>query len=159
MPDVLVKGSDWGPNNIVGRDVVEARGGRVVRMDLARGFSTTALTKNVRRAGRARRGRLRRNDRACLRRCRRIRPDDEGPGHIDSTGPSVPYDGPVHVGDRHGDPETHGGDGVGGPGCADILRRRRSGRGRPGAAWSTARMRRPSPVPGRAYGSCRPAST
>lgn len=48
-PDVLVKGSDWGPDSIVGRDVVEARGGRVVRMDLAPGFSTTTLIEKVRR--------------------------------------------------------------------------------------------------------------
>jgi D-beta-D-heptose 7-phosphate kinase/D-beta-D-heptose 1-phosphate adenosyltransferase len=48
QPDVLVKGADWGPDNIVGRDVVEARGGRVVRMDLASGFSTTALLDKVR---------------------------------------------------------------------------------------------------------------
>ena len=34
QPDVLVKGADWGPDNIVGRDTVEARGGRVVRMEL-----------------------------------------------------------------------------------------------------------------------------
>jgi len=51
LPDVLVKGSDWGPANIVGRDVVEARGGRVVRMSLAPGFSTTALIDKARRAG------------------------------------------------------------------------------------------------------------
>ena len=43
QPDVLVKGADWGPDNIVGRDVVEARGGRVVRVELAEGYSTTAL--------------------------------------------------------------------------------------------------------------------
>ena len=48
QPDVLVKGSDWGPDNIVGRDVVEARGGRVVRMDLAPGYSTTELVNKVR---------------------------------------------------------------------------------------------------------------
>jgi D-beta-D-heptose 7-phosphate kinase/D-beta-D-heptose 1-phosphate adenosyltransferase len=51
QPDVLVKGSDWGPDNIVGRDVVEARGGRVVRMDLAPGFSTTSLIERIQRAG------------------------------------------------------------------------------------------------------------
>ncbi len=51
QPDVLVKGSDWGPDNIVGRDVVEARGGRVVRMDLAPGFSTTSLIEKIQRAG------------------------------------------------------------------------------------------------------------
>jgi D-beta-D-heptose 7-phosphate kinase/D-beta-D-heptose 1-phosphate adenosyltransferase len=50
QPDVLVKGADWGPDSIVGRDVVEARGGRVVRMALAPGFSTTALLDKVRRS-------------------------------------------------------------------------------------------------------------
>lgn len=49
QPDVLVKGADWGPDDIVGRDVVEARGGRVVRVDLAPGFSTTALIEKIRR--------------------------------------------------------------------------------------------------------------
>jgi len=43
QPDVLVKGADWGPDNIVGRDVVEARGGRVVRVALAEGYSTTTI--------------------------------------------------------------------------------------------------------------------
>ena len=49
QPDVLVKGADWGPDNIVGRDVVEARGGRVVRIELEPGFSTTELIKKARR--------------------------------------------------------------------------------------------------------------
>jgi D-beta-D-heptose 7-phosphate kinase/D-beta-D-heptose 1-phosphate adenosyltransferase len=48
QPDVLVKGADWGADTIVGRDVVEARGGRVVRMALAPGYSTTALLQRVR---------------------------------------------------------------------------------------------------------------
>ena len=48
QPDVLVKGADWGPGNIVGREVVEGRGGRVVRVELARGFSTTNLIKKSR---------------------------------------------------------------------------------------------------------------
>ena len=47
QPDVLVKGADWGPDNIVGRDTVEARGGRVVRMELAPGYSTTDLIRKV----------------------------------------------------------------------------------------------------------------
>jgi rfaE bifunctional protein nucleotidyltransferase chain/domain len=51
LPDVLVKGADWGPDNIVGRDIVEARGGTVVRMELAAGFSTTALIEKIRGAG------------------------------------------------------------------------------------------------------------
>ena len=41
QPDVLVKGADWAEDAIVGRDVVEARGGRVVRMPIEQGFSTT----------------------------------------------------------------------------------------------------------------------
>ena len=48
QPDVLVKGADWGPSAIVGRDVVEARGGRVVRIELTEGYSTTSLIRRVR---------------------------------------------------------------------------------------------------------------
>ena len=51
QPDVLVKGADWAADNIVGRDVVEARGGRVVRMELAPGFSTTKLIERIRNTG------------------------------------------------------------------------------------------------------------
>jgi D-glycero-beta-D-manno-heptose 1-phosphate adenylyltransferase len=49
QPDVLVKGADWGEENIVGRDVVLARGGCVVRIAFSPGHSTTEL---IRRAGR-----------------------------------------------------------------------------------------------------------
>jgi D-beta-D-heptose 7-phosphate kinase/D-beta-D-heptose 1-phosphate adenosyltransferase len=49
QPDVLVKGADWGENAIVGRDVVEARGGRVVRIPLAEGYSTTAILDRARK--------------------------------------------------------------------------------------------------------------
>jgi rfaE bifunctional protein nucleotidyltransferase chain/domain len=48
-PDVLVKGEDWGPDYIVGRDLVEARGGRVVRLPLEQGLSTTELVRRIRR--------------------------------------------------------------------------------------------------------------
>ena len=48
QPDILVKGADWGENAIVGRDVVEARGGRVVRIPLAEGYSTTQIIGRVR---------------------------------------------------------------------------------------------------------------
>ncbi|PYR78072.1 MAG: D-glycero-beta-D-manno-heptose 1-phosphate adenylyltransferase [Acidobacteria bacterium] len=47
QPDVLAKGADWGPDNIVGRDTVEARGGRVVRMELSPGYSTSELIRKV----------------------------------------------------------------------------------------------------------------
>lgn len=43
QPDVLVKGADWAADAIVGRDVVEARGGRVVRIPVEQGHSTTSL--------------------------------------------------------------------------------------------------------------------
>jgi rfaE bifunctional protein nucleotidyltransferase chain/domain len=48
QPDILVKGADWGENAIVGRDIVEARGGKVVRIALAEGYSTTRLLERVR---------------------------------------------------------------------------------------------------------------
>jgi len=48
QPDILVKGADWGENAIVGRDVVEARGGKVVRIPLAEGYSTTAIIGRIR---------------------------------------------------------------------------------------------------------------
>jgi len=47
QPDVLIKGADWGPENIVGRDIVEARGGKVVRIPLAEGYSTTGLIARI----------------------------------------------------------------------------------------------------------------
>jgi D-glycero-beta-D-manno-heptose 1-phosphate adenylyltransferase len=48
QPDILVKGADWGENAIVGRDVVEARGGKVVRIALVEGYSTTRIIERVR---------------------------------------------------------------------------------------------------------------
>jgi rfaE bifunctional protein nucleotidyltransferase chain/domain len=48
QPDVLVKGADWAEGTIVGADIVEARGGRVVRIPLAEGYSTTALLRRIR---------------------------------------------------------------------------------------------------------------
>jgi rfaE bifunctional protein nucleotidyltransferase chain/domain len=50
QPDILVKGADWAEDAIVGRDIVEARGGRVVRMPVEEGFSTTSLIERVRQA-------------------------------------------------------------------------------------------------------------
>src|SRR5262245_11001107 len=47
-PDVLVKGADWAENAIVGRDIVEARGGKVVRAAIEPGYSTTALIGKIR---------------------------------------------------------------------------------------------------------------
>jgi len=50
QPDVLVKGADWGPDDIVGRDIVQARGGRVVRVELVKGFSSSGLIEKVKRS-------------------------------------------------------------------------------------------------------------
>jgi len=47
LPNVLVKGADWGPNEIVGREEVEAAGGRVVSIPLAEGHSTSAIIKKI----------------------------------------------------------------------------------------------------------------
>jgi rfaE bifunctional protein nucleotidyltransferase chain/domain len=48
QPDVLVKGSDWPADQIVGRDTVEARGGRVILEPLEQGYSTTAIITKAR---------------------------------------------------------------------------------------------------------------
>jgi len=53
-PDVLVKGADWSSRGIVGRDVVARRGGRVVRIPLVNGYSTSALLRRIARLLRAR---------------------------------------------------------------------------------------------------------
>ena len=50
QPDVLVKGADWPADQIVGRDTVEARGGRVIRVAVEPGYSTTALIERIRDA-------------------------------------------------------------------------------------------------------------
>ena len=49
QPRVLMKGADWGATQIVGRQTVERRGGRVVRMPLLKGYSTTKLIRRIRR--------------------------------------------------------------------------------------------------------------
>ena len=51
QPDVLVKGADWPADEIVGRDIVEARGGRVVRIRVAEGYSTTRIVEAIRAGG------------------------------------------------------------------------------------------------------------
>jgi len=47
MPDVLVKGADWEEDAIVGRDVVKAKGGRVVRIALTEGASTSRIIERI----------------------------------------------------------------------------------------------------------------
>jgi len=48
LPDVLVKGGDWPGNQIVGREEVEAAGGKVVRVDVVEGYSTSEILKKIR---------------------------------------------------------------------------------------------------------------
>ena len=47
QPDVLVKGADWAEGAIVGREFVEARGGRVVRVPVREGLSTSAIIDRI----------------------------------------------------------------------------------------------------------------
>ena len=47
QPDVLVKGSDYKPEDIVGYDIVMAKGGRVETIDLVEGFSTTKTIEKL----------------------------------------------------------------------------------------------------------------
>jgi D-beta-D-heptose 7-phosphate kinase/D-beta-D-heptose 1-phosphate adenosyltransferase len=47
VPDVLVKGADWEADAIVGREVVEEAGGRVVRVPLTQGASTSRIIKKI----------------------------------------------------------------------------------------------------------------
>jgi len=48
QPDILVKGGDYQLSEIVGREVVEARGGRVLVLPFVPGYSTTALFERIR---------------------------------------------------------------------------------------------------------------
>ena len=47
QPDVLVKGADYKPENIVGYDIVTAKGGEVKTIDFLEGYSTTAIEKRI----------------------------------------------------------------------------------------------------------------
>lgn len=47
QPDILVKGSDYRPEDIVGYDIVMAKGGRVETLDFLPGFSTTAIEQKI----------------------------------------------------------------------------------------------------------------
>jgi D-beta-D-heptose 7-phosphate kinase/D-beta-D-heptose 1-phosphate adenosyltransferase len=48
-PNVLVKGGDWGVERIIGSDIVEREGGRVVVVPYLKGFSTTEIIERIRR--------------------------------------------------------------------------------------------------------------
>jgi len=46
-PDILVKGGDWPIEKIIGRDVVETRGGRVINVPYVKGASTTGIIEKI----------------------------------------------------------------------------------------------------------------
>jgi D-glycero-beta-D-manno-heptose 1-phosphate adenylyltransferase len=47
QPDVLVKGADYKPEEIVGYDIVSAKGGEIVTIDYLQGYSTTAIEQRI----------------------------------------------------------------------------------------------------------------
>lgn len=47
QPDILVKGNDYKPEEIIGYDIVTAKGGKVLTIDLVEGFSTTNIIKRL----------------------------------------------------------------------------------------------------------------
>ena len=47
QPDVLVKGGDYKPEDIVGYDIVKAKGGEVVTLDFIEGYSTTSVIEKM----------------------------------------------------------------------------------------------------------------
>ena len=51
LPSILVKGADWAPDQVAGREDVEAAGGRVISIPLAPGYSTTSIVQRIRNAG------------------------------------------------------------------------------------------------------------
>lgn len=49
QPDVLVKGSDYKAEDIVGYDIVKAKGGEIVTIDFLPGYSTTVIEEKIKR--------------------------------------------------------------------------------------------------------------
>jgi len=47
QPDVLIKGADYKPENIVGYDIVTAKGGTVETVNLVEGFSSTGIIEGL----------------------------------------------------------------------------------------------------------------
>lgn len=52
QPDVLVKGADWSEKDMIGRDIVEGRGGQVVRVPFETGYSTTSIIERIAKVSR-----------------------------------------------------------------------------------------------------------
>ncbi len=47
IPDVLVKGGDWEPENIIGSDIVYKNGGKVISLRYVNNYSTTSIIKKI----------------------------------------------------------------------------------------------------------------
>ena len=47
QPDILVKGADYKPEDIVGYDIVKAKGGEIVTIELTKGYSTTRMLEKL----------------------------------------------------------------------------------------------------------------
>ncbi len=48
LPDVLVKGGDWALDKIIGRDIVESKGGKVIPIQYETGYSTSSIIARIR---------------------------------------------------------------------------------------------------------------
>jgi len=48
-PDILVKGSDYKPEDIAGYDIVKSYGGRIINIELSKGYSTTGLINKIKK--------------------------------------------------------------------------------------------------------------
>jgi D-beta-D-heptose 7-phosphate kinase/D-beta-D-heptose 1-phosphate adenosyltransferase len=46
-PDILVKGSDYKPEDVVGKDLVESYGGKIALIPLVEGYSTSGIEKRI----------------------------------------------------------------------------------------------------------------
>lgn len=47
QPDVLVKGGDYNPEEIVGYDIVKAKNGKIITIDFVEGYSTTSILNKI----------------------------------------------------------------------------------------------------------------
>ncbi len=47
QPDVLVKGADYKPEEIVGYDIVKAKGGEIISIDIVEGYSTSSILDKI----------------------------------------------------------------------------------------------------------------
>lgn len=50
QPDVLVKGNDYEPKDIVGADIIEAKEGKVVTMEFIEGYSTSSIIDKIKKS-------------------------------------------------------------------------------------------------------------